>query len=98
MCTHGDTLDVRVWIPDRLSHSGQERWETKPVDRCIAPIVEALLDAGVMTVGSCCGHGKNAGSIALDDGRELLVVADRDQAEWLGQQSAIYGTEESDDG
>lgn len=42
MCAHGDAVLARVWIPARLSHTGQDKWDTKPVDRCIAPIVEAL--------------------------------------------------------
>ena len=36
-----------------------------PVDKCIAPIVQALNSAGIQTLGSCCGHGV-IGYIALD--------------------------------
>lgn len=46
------------------------------VDACIAPIVKALNDAAIGTVASCCGHGTHVGSIALTDGRELLLVPD----------------------
>jgi hypothetical protein len=49
--------------------------EGKPTVWCdpeIADIVKALNDAGIATVASCSGHG-GAGSIALADGRELLL-------------------------
>ena len=48
-------------------------WELKSVDRCIAPVVQALNDAGIYTSGCCCGHGEREGSILLHDGRELIV-------------------------
>lgn len=73
MCTWGvDTL-VRVLIPADLSHTGEERWRTVAIDRCIAPIVRALQDAGINMRSSCCGHGKTDGSIVLWDGRELVI-------------------------
>lgn len=75
MCQWGDTVEVRVPIPASLSHTGKPRWAKKPIDRCIAPLVKALNDAGVFTVGSCCGHGRGSGAIALADGRELKVHA-----------------------
>ena len=28
------------------------------VDACIAPLIDALWDAGIATCGSCCGHGQ----------------------------------------
>ena len=46
------------------------------VDNCIVPLVKALNDAGVETVASCGGHGRQYGNIALADGRELLIVPD----------------------
>lgn len=39
-----------------------------PVDRCIGPEVETLINAGVVTVGSCCGHGV-APAMALVSGQ-----------------------------
>ena len=44
------------------------------IDSCIADIVETLNAAGLITVASCCGHGRGIGSIALKDGRELLIA------------------------
>jgi hypothetical protein len=73
VCEHGDTVTLRVPIPADLSHTGKTRWALKPVDRCIAEIVEALIAGGVLTAASCCGHGKGPGSIILQDGRELVI-------------------------
>ncbi|MFC6487304.1 hypothetical protein [Nitratireductor sp. GCM10026969] len=49
-------------------------------DPCIAPIVRALNNAGIRTVASCCGHGFRPGTIALADGRELLIARDWEEA------------------
>lgn len=43
------------------------------IDACIADIVAALNAANIPTVASCCGHGRR-GTIALADGRELIVA------------------------
>lgn len=75
MCDHHDTIDLDVVVPARLSHTGRERRTVKPVDRCLAPIVEALNANGILTAGACCGHGRGPGEIALHDGRWLVVVA-----------------------
>lgn len=45
-------------------------------DPCLASLVKALNDAGIPTIASCCGHGTHASSVALADGRWLLVVDD----------------------
>lgn len=73
MCDHGNTRSLWVPIPAHLSHTGADRWDTKPVDACIASIVGALNTASVWTVSSCCGHGRGAGRIDLWDGRVLRV-------------------------
>jgi hypothetical protein len=73
MCRHGDDVMLCVPIPAHLSHTGAARWDMKGVDRCIAPIVEALNAHGILTEGCCCGHGKIPGSIMLQDGRELVI-------------------------
>lgn len=81
MCKWGTTKDVIVSIPARLSHTGHERTGPAPIDACIAPLVEALNAAGVVTDASCCGHGRGAGSIILRDGRELTIWDDSSEAE-----------------
>ena len=78
MCKWGTTVPVEVIVPADQSHTGQDRPTTKPIDACIAPLVEALNEAGIRTDGSCCGHGKADGWIALHDGRKLTIsVNDR---------------------
>lgn len=46
------------------------------VDAEIAPIVKALNDCGVTTRASCSGHGVRPASIALLDGREIIIARD----------------------
>lgn len=64
MCKQGDTVPVFA--------NGCIR----DVDRCIAPLVSALNDAGIKTVACCCGHGVRPGNVALADGRELIIAPD----------------------
>lgn len=54
--------------------------ELATIDACIAPIVQALNDAGIETVASCCGHGELMGIISLKDGRELLIARNYEEA------------------
>lgn len=64
MCKRGDFVDCIV--------SGRK----VQVDRCIAPIINALNDAGIITAESCCGHGEEEGHIVAYQGGQarLLVV------------------------
>jgi hypothetical protein len=48
-------------------------------DPCLAPYVQALNDAGLDTLASCCGHGRRPGSIMMRSGQVLLILADRDE-------------------
>ena len=73
MCDWNDTVNVMVTVPAALSATGEDRRTVKSIDRCIAPIVRALNEGGVLTTSSCCGHGKGPGSILLADGRELAI-------------------------
>jgi len=75
MCKWGNTKDVMVYIPEDLSSTGQAKTAHKPIDECIAPIVDALNKHGVLTRSSCCGHGKREGNIILQDGRILLILS-----------------------
>lgn len=43
-------------------------------DPCIAPLVAGLNSAGLRTIASCCGHGRQPANIALSDGREIIVA------------------------
>lgn len=73
MCKWGTDTICYVPIPAHLSYTGEERWDYKAVDSCIAPIVNALNNAGIYTSSCCCGHGKSDGIISLQDGRELII-------------------------
>ncbi len=74
MCQYNkDYILVKVLIPADLSHTGRERWDKKPIDKCIANIVVALQKAGINMRSSCCGHGRGDGEILLQDGRVLTI-------------------------
>lgn len=67
MCEQGNTINVEI------------DGTPCPVDSCIADIVAALNEGGIPTVASCCGHNQKygtLGSIALRDGRELVLCPD----------------------
>ena len=49
-----------------------------PIDKCIAPVIKALNDAGIETLESCCGHGQS-GSIDLKDGRRIVILPAEEQ-------------------
>ena len=36
------------------------------LDKCIVPAVRALWNAGIRTIGCCCGHGSRHGVISLE--------------------------------
>lgn len=73
MCKWGITTAVRVYVPADLSATGRARWREKPIDSCIADIVEALQNGGINMRGSCCGHGDYFGVIILQDGRMISL-------------------------
>lgn len=58
---------IAVPIPADLSHTGKERIALKPIDACIADLVQGLNEHGIKTRASCCGHGNNPGVIVLED-------------------------------
>lgn len=72
-----DHSGVLITIPTASTHrpDGTPRPDgnKRGIDACIAPIVQALNDAGVGTAASCCGHGKRPGRITLRDGRDLVI-------------------------
>jgi hypothetical protein len=49
------------------------RGRRQDIDICVADIVAALNAAGIITVASCCGHGKMDGLVLLDDGRRIDI-------------------------
>lgn len=76
MCTWGEEEILLVPMPAPLSHTGKFRWDMKGIDKCIAPIVRALNNAGIYTANCCCGHGEIDGEIILHDGRVLVLRKD----------------------
>lgn len=71
-CLCRETTVVRVKISADLSCDGREKWKDCRIDECIAPIVQALQEAGIDMRGCCCGHGED-GNIHLQDGRILII-------------------------
>src|SRR3990172_5444516 len=80
MCKWGTVEVLDVTIPANLSYTGSERKKKVDIDSCIAPIIRALNDGGVMTVACCCGHEKRPGSVVLADGREFIIAPDYETA------------------
>lgn len=80
MCAHDDCVHVNVLIPAELACSGAAYRRDMLIDRCIAPLVDALQKGGIDMNSSCCGHGKHEGHISLQDGR-LLLVLDKSRAD-----------------
>ena len=74
MCEWGDTVPVSVIVPAAYSSTGRQKRVLKGIDRCIAPLVRALANGGIVTVGSCCGHGKRPGQIILEAGRVFTIT------------------------
>lgn len=62
------TRECLVCIPAHLSHTGKKRWAMKPVDSCMADVIDAFNDIGMLTSSCCCGHGVAPGSIMFHNG------------------------------
>jgi hypothetical protein len=81
------TPEVVLVVPRKFP---QDR-PTICVDPCIAPAVQALWDADIWTLSSCCGHN--------DSNERLIVVdrADRTRAEavlrQIGDSAHVYAWE-----
>lgn len=77
MCDHANReaamIVIREGTPDESGRRRGGVW----CDPCLVPLVAALIDAGIETVASCCGHGRRPGTIALRDGRWLVIAKDR---------------------
>ncbi len=84
MCKWGNVVHMEVIIPADLSHTGNTYKKPVGIDRCIAPIVKALNEGGIVTRASCCGHGNTPGSIMLGDKRELIIAPNFDTARAVG--------------
>ena len=76
-CPCRETVLVNVHIDSDLSCDGREKWKLAKIDKCIAPIVDALQRGGINMRGSCCGHEKEPGQIDLSDGRMIRIYPEQ---------------------
>lgn len=93
MCYHGTYATVSV--------INQQPNQNPMVDACIADEIQSLNDAGVVTLGSCCGHGQ-AGKITewengngswkgyINPPHTLIQESSRDLAIQLGYRPFPY--------
>jgi hypothetical protein len=72
-CNCGIEVPVLVTIPADLSSTGKKKVRVCRIDKCVAPIVDALQRAGIEMRGSCCGHGEGPDYIAMQDGRRISI-------------------------
>lgn len=63
---YGEVEEVVLPRPSFLPDG--ERVNGVPVDACIADVVTHLWQNDIVTLGSCCGHGKEAPSLILAQG------------------------------
>ena len=71
MCKWGDTISLEVTMLAAGSHTGKERKDKKPIDRCLIPLVKMLNEYEIKTLSSCCGHGKTKKSWIMIDPRNI---------------------------
>ena len=67
MCEYGSDSPVR--LNDRSFAGGK----TVRVDSCIAPVIQAIQDAGLRTSSCCCGHGRGASLIVWEEDAEAAA-------------------------
>lgn len=80
MCKHGTcvTVETPIW----LWKERQNPLNGISIDSCI---VEKLVNAwnnGVRTLGSCCGHGKEAPNVVLTNDVEQIELARKFLPDW----------------
>ena len=79
MCIQNSVKQVKLFTPDYKGH------QFANVDTCISGAVQALNDAGMKTIASCCGHGKQPSRITLEDGREMFIFKDYETAQKISK-------------
>lgn len=68
MCEWGQEVLCLVPLMAEDAAEGVAIWKLKGIDRCLAPMVNELNRAGILTRTCCCGHGKRPGEIRLQNG------------------------------
>jgi len=69
MCEWGNQKQVRLCQPREVSGR-----TTAMVDSCIADAVQRLNDAGIHTLGSCCGHAKVPPNVIVEENGAIKEV------------------------
>ena len=87
MCKWGTQVKRMLPVQAAFSRTGKRYVREWPIDACIAPLVDALNDAGIATAASCCGHGKGPGHIVTEDGR-VLEIHKLSEYEWCAAKGA----------
>lgn len=54
-----------IYVIRRNNDDIQDGWHQVHVDACIADYVQKMNDVGIVTVGSCCGHGKSPATVLV---------------------------------
>lgn len=67
MCKYSDYQEYKCATRISLIKLGDGSFRTVCIDRCIEAEVLDLNKIGIVTVGSCCGHGRDRGYIQVDD-------------------------------
>lgn len=73
MCDHPNREEAMTVV--RRDMNGKA---TGWCDPCLVPLIRALNTNGLATIASCCGHGTHRPSVALADGRWVVVYDDAD--------------------
>lgn len=76
-------LDAPAWA--------QQERRTITVDPCIAPVILALWDARIWTIGCCCGHGDQSKRNVIVD-RTNRMAAEKVIAE-IGDKAGVLAWE-----
>jgi hypothetical protein len=97
MCKWGTYEEMELTIPAYLSYTGKARKKLVKIDKCIAPIIRALNDGGIKTIGSCCGHGKRLGDIALETGQWLIITPDKKIHDKIIKENLLKSVSPKDD-
>lgn len=65
------------------------------LDPCLISLIKVLNKVGLKTIASCCGHGHRPGNIALEDGREIIIARNYQEAREIDKLFPVSITGES---
>ena len=67
MCEWGNDVMVKVPVGRNPKTRTGFRWDWRPIDACIAPVIKELNQERIYTTACCCGHFKHRRSILYWD-------------------------------